>query len=178
MTFWVAGSISAALVPYWVNWLGQMYPELTVNLVITRSAATFVSVDALTHLASGDVWLDEWDRETRLSTTHLELERSAECFVVFPATLNSAMSLANGEAHSPALMCLQLTSKPVVIAPSFPGTNVLIEERLESLLKRPNLAFSEGVPAFSVGKQQWSGTSGLFLPLVIEELNRVFARIA
>lgn len=178
MVLWVTGSIGAALVPYWLNWLGQMYPNLTVNVVITRSAARFVSVEALTHLASGDVWVDDWDLQEGVSTTHLELERLADCFVVFPATLNSAMSLANGAAHSPALMCLQLTSKPVVLAPSFPGTNVLIEEKLDRLLQRPNVAISESVPAFSVGKQQWSGESGAFLPLVIDELNRVFSRIA
>lgn len=175
MVMWVTGSVSAALVPYWLNWLGQMYPDLSVSVVVTRSAARFVSIEALAHLASGEVWRDEWDAQGGTPTTHVELEQSADCFVVFPATLNSAMSLASGAAHSPALMCLQLTSKPVVVAPSFPGTNILIEDQLGRLVKRHNLALSEPVPAFSVGKKQWSGESGAFMPLVIEKLNHLFA---
>lgn len=171
--FWVTGAVGAALVPYWINWLGQMQQDLKVNLVVTDAASRFVSMDALSHMVTGEVWADRWDDQHGRSLSHLKLEQSADCFVVFPATLNSTMALAGGAAHSPALMCLQLTEKPVVVAPSFPGTNAVIREHLERLLTRPNVRLSQGVPAYSVGKRAWSGQSGAFLPLVIAELRQM-----
>jgi hypothetical protein len=112
-------------------------------------AERFVSVLALKSLVTEEVWRDGWDD---------------------PFTLNSTMALASGAAYSPALMCLQVTKKPIAVATSFPGTNEVIERQVEVLLSRPDVVLSEQVSAFSVGKAAWGGQTGAFMPLVIEAL--------
>lgn len=169
LLLWVTGSVNAAMLPYWLNWLRQFYPELRTNIIVTPSAERFVSVLALKQLVTGDVWRDSWD-DPLMPPSHIMLEEAVECFAVFPATLNSTMALASGAAYSPALMCLQLTKKPVAVAPSFPGSNNVIDQHLELLLSRPNVFLSEQVTAFSVSKAEWGGQTGAFMPLLIEAL--------
>lgn len=169
MLLWVTGSVNAAMLPYWLNWLRQIYPDLRTSVILTPAAERFVSVLALRNLVTGEVWRDSWD-DPLMPASHVVLEDAAQCFAIFPATLNSTMALASGAAYSPALMCLQVTKKPIALAPSFPGTNEVVEKHLEMLLSRPNVFLSEQVSAFSVGKGEWSGQTGAFMPLLIEAL--------
>ncbi|MBX9719222.1 MAG: hypothetical protein K2X36_10340 [Microbacteriaceae bacterium] len=169
----VTGSISAALVPYWLNWLRQMYPALVTHVTVTRSAERFVTVEALRHLVIGEVYRDDWDDANLPKSGHMALEEMAECFGVFPATVHTAMRLANGHCDSPTLYALQTTTKPIAIAPTFPGTNEVIESRMEALRTRPNVVVTGTVPAFSVSKQAWTAGTGFFMPLLLEALERL-----
>jgi hypothetical protein len=72
---------------------------------------------------------------------------------MFPATLDSVMRLAGGRSDSPMLMALQLTTRPIGIAATFPGMNEVIQEQIGRLPRRPNVVFSGEVPAFSVSKE-------------------------
>jgi len=170
LMLWVTGSVNAAMVPYWLNWLRQFYPEVKTSIFVTAMAERFVTVEALEQMVHGRVWRDAWDDDRLPVAPHVEIEEENDCFGVFPATLNSAMALASGATRSPALMVLQATSKPVVIAPTFPARNEVIDAHLDLLTRRSNVELSEEMPAFSVGKQQWSGSSGFFMPLVIQAL--------
>jgi hypothetical protein len=173
LTLLVTGSVNAALVPYWLHWLAQAYPNLETSVLVTRTAEQFVTIPALSALVTGDVWRDSWDEPKLPKSPHIELVQRSDCFAVFPATLHTTMRLAQGSCESPALMSLQLTRKPVVIAPSFPGTNEIIEHHRLLLSQRPNVAFSRAVPAFSVGQRSWGGETGFFLPLVLEKLEEL-----
>jgi len=177
LLLWATGSVNAAMLPYWLNWLRQMYPDLRTSVILTPSAERFVSVLALKSLVTGEVWRDSWD-DPVMPSSYVVLEEAAECFAVFPATLNSTMALASGAAYSPALMCLQVTKKPIAVAASFPGTNEVIERQLELLLSRPNVVLSEQVSAFSVGKAEWGGQTGAFMPLLIETLAAQISKAA
>ncbi|WP_326657352.1 CypD family RiPP peptide-cysteine decarboxylase [Streptomyces sp. NBC_00385] len=141
----VTGSISAALVPWWIHWLRQMNPDVVVNVSVSRSATQFVTVRALRHLANGQVWADSWEDPSLPPEVNSGQSGAAECFIVFPATLDTLMRLAQGRADSPALMMLQVTDRPIVIADTIPGSNEIVESNLKTLLLRPNVEFAPRV---------------------------------
>jgi hypothetical protein len=70
------------------------------------------------------------------------------------------------------MLTLQTTTKPVAIAQAFSGSSALIEHHIANLKTRPNIIFTETVPAFSVGKQSWDGRTGFFMPLLLRALER------
>jgi hypothetical protein len=98
----VTGSVNAVLVPYWLNWLRQMYPQLTTHLMVTRSAEQFIRGRALQALVTGTVRRDVWDDSEFPVGGHLEIDNSTDCYGVFPTTLDFAMRLAAGRSSTPA----------------------------------------------------------------------------
>lgn len=169
----VTGSINAALVPYWMNWLKQMSPTVTTSILLTPSAERFVTATALRHLVTGSVWRDNWDDPDLPSGTYVGLDESTDCYGVFPSTLDFAMRLASGRSNAPSLLALQTTTKPIGIAPSFPGSNEVIERQLKLLAARPNVAFTRSVPAYSLGRSDWAARTGFFLPLLLEAIENL-----
>ncbi len=173
----VTGSINAALVPHWLTWLRHLYPDVVSSIVVTRSAERFVTLDALRAITTGSVWRDSWDEELP-GGSYMGLETEADAFGVFPATLDFAMRLASGFTNTPMLMTLQCTEKPIGIASTFPGTNPVIEAQLALLRNRPNLRFVETMPAFSLGKGAWAGSTGFHLPALLQTLQQLVSERA
>jgi phosphopantothenoylcysteine decarboxylase/phosphopantothenate--cysteine ligase len=137
-------------------------------------AKEFVTLRALRTLATGSVWTDDWSDPDLPESAHIAIAEISECFAVFPATLNITMKLAQGLTDTPALMALQLTKAPVVLASAFPGENEVITQHIETLKRRPNLALAEPVEAFSTGTGQWGrGQTGFFMPNVLQALERL-----
>lgn len=170
LTLVVTGSINAALVPYWLNWFNNAYPEILINVIITPTAERFVTFDALKHLISGQVWRDRWDDPGLPGGSHMGFDDLTAGFGVFPSTLDYAMRLASGRSNSPSLMALQLSDKPIAIAASFPAMNPLLSENLKKLTLRKNVAFTANVSAYSVSRKNWSGQTGFFMPLLAQKL--------
>ena len=170
LTLIVTGSINAALVPYWLNWFRNAYPAVLVNIIITSTAERFVTFDALKHLTNGEVWRDSWDDPRLPGGSHMGFDDLTAGFGVFPSTLDYAMRLASGRSDSPSLMALQLSNKPIAMAASFPGMNPLLSENLKKLMLRKNIAFTGNVSAYSVGRKDWSGQTGFFMPLLMQAL--------
>lgn len=169
LTLGISGSVNAALVPHWLLWMRHLYPHVRTDVVVTRSAERFVTVEALQLIATGTVWRDSWD-ETLPDGSWSGIESNTTAYAVFPATLDLAMRLANGSTNTPLLMALQCTSKPIVLAPAFPGSNEIVETRLDDLQLRPNVALVDDMPAYSLGSKSWSGRTGFLLPAVLQLL--------
>ncbi|MEV5985545.1 flavoprotein [Streptomyces sp. NPDC052051] len=174
--FVVTGSINAALVPFWMHWLRQSFPLITSDILLTRSAQRFVTKEALCRLVGGHVWTDDFDDPALPRSAHVEIQEKADGFAVFPATLDFAMRLAAGDCSSPATMTLQITDKPIVLATAFPGSNPVIEDNMSRLLRRPNIALSETVAAYSVGKKKWDGETGFHMPSVLQKFGTMFGQ--
>ncbi|MEV5882771.1 CypD family RiPP peptide-cysteine decarboxylase [Streptomyces sp. NPDC052020] len=149
----VTGSISAALVPWWIHWLRELHPGLTVNVSVTQSATRFLAVRSLRHLANGQVWIDSWDEPELPPEVNAGESGSSECFILFPATLDTLMRLAQGRADSPALLMLQVTERPIVIADTLPGSNEIIESNVRTLRLRPNVGFAPRVTGVRAGSR-------------------------
>jgi len=138
----VSGSISASLVPWWINWLRFTTPDVVVNVSVSKRAAAFVSVEAVRTLANGEVWTDDWESPDLTHSWRDGQTGSSECIIVFPATLDTVMRLAQGRTDSPSLMMMQITELPIVLADVFPAANQVIEHWSDILLTRPNVAFA------------------------------------
>lgn len=171
----VTGSISAALVPWWLHWLRELHADLVVNVSVTRSATRFVTVRALRHLANGQVWSDSWDDPELPPEVNTGESGASECFLLFPATLDTLMRLAQGRADSPALLMLQVTNRPIVIADTLPGGNEIVQRHVEALGLRPNVGFAPRVTGVRAGSRA-KAEVGFNLPGAITVANEMLKR--
>ncbi len=140
----------------------QGFPFRSVQFVITGSA----------NAALVPNWLLWMHHVLPQVTTHAVLTAAAECFAVFPATLNTLMKLAGGLSDSPALLALQTTRKPIWVAPALPGTNEVIDRRLDELRRRSNVVFAATGPAVSVVHGA-TGETGFDLPGVLSAITQL-----
>jgi phosphopantothenoylcysteine synthetase/decarboxylase len=171
----VTGSISAALVPWWIHWLRELHADLTVHVSVTRSAERFLAVRSLRHLANGRVWTDSWDDPGLPPEINSGKSGGSECFLVFPATLDTLMRLAQGRADSPALMMLQVTTLPIVIADTLPGSNEIVESNLRTLRLRSNIAFAPRVTGVRAGTRS-AAEVGFNLPGALTVANEMVGK--
>ena len=133
LTVVCTGALYASMVPWWIARARVTMPQLDLRIVVTRSAARFVSIDALTMFSGRPATLDEWP--DRVSTApHVELVEWSDAFAVYPASAHSIARLATGITDTPSLLALQCTRAPIAVAPSLP------EGSLESPAMRRNLA--------------------------------------
>lgn len=114
----VTGSISAADSPFWVRWLRSAYPQLSLQVVVTPTAAGFVSTAALASASGGEVVADRWPDNGR--ALHVEWAAWAHAIVVYPATLDYLSRFSHGSGGSPSLLAAQCSTAPVVLAPALP----------------------------------------------------------
>ncbi|GAB3955040.1 CypD family RiPP peptide-cysteine decarboxylase [Streptomyces sparsus] len=167
----ITGSISAALVPWWIHWLRELHPGLVVNVSVTPAASRFLALRALRHLANGKVWLDSWEDSQTPPEVNSGRSGDSECFLIFPATLDTVMRLAQGRADSPALLMLQVTDAPIVIADTFPGANEIVESHLQTLKLRPNVEFAPRVNGVRASNRS-TAEVGFNLPGALSVANR------
>nr|QBA31013.1 SinD [Streptomyces sp.] len=168
----ITGSISAALVPWWVHWLRELHPNLVVNVSVTPAASRFLAVRSLQHLANGTVWTDSWDEPDTPREVNSGRSGCSECFLIFPATLDTVMRLAQGRADSPALLMLQVTDAPIVIADTFPGTNEIVESHVQALKLRRNVEFAPRVSGVRASNRS-TAEVGFNLPGAITVANKM-----
>lgn len=170
----VSGSISSSLVPWWINWLRFTTPDVVVNVSVSPRATSFVSIDALRALANGEVWEDSWDTPGLAHSWRDGRTGASECILVFPATLDTVMRLAQGRADSPALMMLQITELPIVVADVMPASNPVIEQWTDLLSTRPNVAFAPRIETPRADDRTMT-TSGFNLPGALAVANERIA---
>ncbi|MFJ9572249.1 flavoprotein [Streptomyces bacillaris] len=115
-----SGALSAAHLPFWVNWLRAAYPGLELRVLLTRSAERFVAPGALAALSGREVVRDVWPQGPVVHAPHVELAEWADAVVVHPASFHFMSRLALGLADTPAMLALQCTRVPVALAPSLP----------------------------------------------------------
>ncbi|MEV2274260.1 flavoprotein [Nocardiopsis sp. NPDC049922] len=161
-----SGSMHAAYLPGELTWLRTAFPDLAVQVVLTRSAHRFVTPTALGMITGRDVIPDTWPDEPVSEAVHVRLTEWADAAVVFPASLNFLARLALGLADSPALLALQCTRAPIVVAPSVPsgGWNTPVSERhTDALARRGNVAVVPPVPvrSWTTGRDDGHGAAPL-----------------
>ncbi|MDG4827768.1 flavoprotein [Solwaraspora sp. WMMD1047] len=175
------GAISIVQLPFWLNWLKTSYPELAVQVVLTRSGERFVSrhaVSALTQLVPID---DRWPEEPQPDAIHVRLAEWSDAVVVYPACLNFISRLAVGLADTPALLALQCTTAAIGIAPSLPpgaDQNPVVVENLKRLAERRNVVVAPTQPATSLttGRRDAAGAAPLWT--LIESVERLRVELA
>ncbi|MCX4673515.1 flavoprotein [Streptomyces sp. NBC_01381] len=157
------GALAVMHLPFWMNWLHVNYPDLDVQLALTRSAERFVSREGLTVMGSREVIADVWPDQPETSALHVRLADWPDAVAVYPAGMDFISRMAAGAANTPVLMALQCTRAPVVIAPSLPPhaeLNPALQDNLRRLGERPNTSVAPGQP----GRSSTSGDKVLMAP--------------
>ncbi|MBI3820721.1 MAG: hypothetical protein HY286_18685 [Planctomycetes bacterium] len=93
---------------------------VAVRVILTKSAARLVSPILFRAITSNAASTSEWDADAEAPMLHIDLAKSADLFLVAPASANTIGSLANGLAAdllSTAALALD-PATPRAIAPA------------------------------------------------------------
>ncbi|MEW9551193.1 flavoprotein [Nonomuraea sp. NPDC050783] len=177
----VTGSLGAAFLPFWINWLRHSYPALDVRVVVSRGAERFVTRQSIASLIGKDVPLDAWPEAAGPDSPHVDYATWPDAVLVYPATYHFLGRFAGGLADSPMLLALQCTSAPIGIAPALPpgatGSYAYRRHRA-AIAERPNVVVADPVPATSAHTGKRDGTAAAPLSLLIERLAGLCAQRA
>ena len=116
--FGVTGSIAVYKAAEWVRELSKAGAEVTV--VMTESAARFVSSLTFSALSGRRVYTGMFETDAGEEMTHITLARECDLFIIAPATAQSIARLAYGFADD-LLSTLALACKAKVLV--FPAMN-------------------------------------------------------
>lgn len=112
------GSVSAMYLPAWMSWFSETHPEANLRILLTPSAQGFLGLSALGAFAER-IEFDTW-KNHETESYHVELQQWADAFIIYPATAHYIARFALGACDSPAMLALQSTSAPILIAPALP----------------------------------------------------------
>lgn len=165
------GSISAAFLPYWVNWMRAALPRTGVRLVLTPTGARFVSAEALAALLGAPVETDSWQSGESAAAPHVDLASWADCVLVHPCTFSYLARLAQGSGDSPSMLALQSTRAPVVLCPALPpgaADGWAYRQHLAALEDRGTVTVLPPVPARSVTTRERDAGAPALFPAAVE----------
>ncbi|MGK9460095.1 flavoprotein [Streptomyces sp. G6] len=175
------GSASAVDLPSWLGWLRATHPALETQVVLTRSAERFVTLQAATAAAGRVALRDSWPDDPTVSVRHVELAEWAEAVVVYPATLAFTARFAQGHADSPGLLAAQCTGAPVGLAAALPpggADSHAYRMHTEALRARPNVVVLPPVPGLSQTTGRMDSWAPGLLPDLLTRLERRRAALA
>lgn len=121
----VTGAIAAASMPTQLEAIRSWYPEVNVRILITESAASFVTSTMLRVAGRTQVFGPGWfDGPGDFHVPHRQLAAWADAVVVMPASGNTVAKLACGIGDSLALATIQDAECLVVIVPAVSPGNL------------------------------------------------------
>jgi phosphopantothenoylcysteine decarboxylase/phosphopantothenate--cysteine ligase len=112
----VSGGIAAYKVHELIRLLRRA--GILVRVVMTRSAAQFVTPLSLQALSEDKVYTELFSLTDESEMGHIQLSRQADLVVVAPASANIIAAMTMGLADDLATTLLLATDKPVLIAPA------------------------------------------------------------
>ncbi|GAA2558845.1 MULTISPECIES: flavoprotein [Streptomyces] len=175
------GSASSVDLPGWLGWLRATHPDLETQVVLTRSAERFVTLQAVTGITGRVALRDSWPDDPTVSVRHVELAEWAEAMVVHPATLAFTARFAQGLADSPALLAVQCTRAPVGLAPALPpggADSHAYRMHAAALEARPNVVVLPPVPGHSQTTGRMDSWAPGMLPDLLTRLERCRTALA
>ena len=118
----ITGGISAYKVPDIASKLCQL--DAKVDVVMTESAAKFITPLTLQSITGRQVYTDMWQPVPGFKACHVALAEMADLILIAPATANTIAKLACGMADD-LLSCTVLATKAPVIISSAMNDNML-----------------------------------------------------
>jgi phosphopantothenoylcysteine decarboxylase/phosphopantothenate--cysteine ligase len=112
----VTGGIAAYKSPDLVRRLRERGAE--VQVVMTRSAAEFITATTFQAVSGKPVRTDLWDPAAEAAMGHIELARWADLVIVAPATADFLARLAAGRADDLLSTLCLATEAPIAVAPA------------------------------------------------------------
>ena len=112
----ISGGIAAYKTPELVRRLKDHGAD--VQIVMTASAAEFVTETALQAVSGRPIRNNLWDKEAEAAMSHIELARWANAVLIAPATAEIIARLAGGGAPDLLTTLCLATEAPIAIAPA------------------------------------------------------------
>jgi len=129
-----------------------------VEVVMTESAARFVTPLTLRNITGRPVVTDMFELSSEYSVEHIALAEAADVVVIAPATANTIAKIAAGIADN-MLGCVVLATKaPVIIAPAMNDNmfqNPVTQENLAKLKARGFTIIDPAHGRLASGKMGW-----------------------
>lgn len=125
-----------------------------VHVIMTKSAAEFITPLTLQTLSRNPVHIDTFDERDPEVVTHIHLADHADLIVIAPATANFMAKLANGHADDMLSTTLLAATCPILIAPAM---NVhmyehpAVVENMERLASRGAMFIEPGTGQLACG---------------------------
>ena len=133
----ITGGIAAYKTPELVRRLRERGAD--VQIVMTSSAAEFVTETALQAVSGRPIRSNLWDKEAEASMSHIELARWADVVLIAPATAEIMARLASGAAADLLTTLCLATEAPIAIAPAMNHvmwSNPAVQSNRETLEQR------------------------------------------
>lgn len=150
----VTGSIAAYKAADIVSRLRKRGVETRV--ILTESGAQFITPLTLETLSANPVITDMFHRETPWEVEHISLARSADVFLIAPASANFLAKAAAGIADDMLTTTLLAASAPVLIAPAMNShmfLNPAVQHNIEILSRRGFTFIEPGLGTLACGDQ-------------------------
>ncbi|CAD5990950.1 flavoprotein [Agreia sp. COWG] len=154
------GALGAAFTPSWMGWLTQAAPQTEFRVVLTPSACQFVGLTALQAFLRAAPIVDSWSEAGR-EPLHVALGQWADGYLVHPASMSFVSRLCAGLCDSPALLAIQGSNAPVMVAASAPPGFVdtpVWRGYQRALEERPNVTLLPPVQGASAYEPTLSGS--------------------
>ena len=127
-----------------------------VEVVMTESAARFVTPLTLRSITGRPVVTSMWELDSEFSIEHVALAEAADVVVIAPATANTIAKLAGGIADDMLTCTVLATRAPVIVAPAMNDnmyTNPVTQDNLARLKSRGFVVVGPGYGRLASGKQ-------------------------
>ena len=112
----ISGGIAAYKAPDLVRRLRERGAE--VQIVMTNSAAEFVTETALQAVSGRPLRSNLWDKDAEAAMSHIELARWADLVLIAPATAEVMARIVSGAAPDLLTTVCLATEAPIAIAPA------------------------------------------------------------
>ncbi len=119
----------------------------TVDVILTREAAQFVTALAFRSLTHRPVVTDMFDPQSELAVEHVALAQKADILVIAPATAHSLARLAHGLADDALTTTALATQAPLLLAPAMDAhmwDNPATQENMARLRERGAIVVGPG----------------------------------
>ncbi len=110
-----------------------------VNVIMTKSAQEFVRPLTFQVMSGNLVVTDMYDPIDHWDTTHIDLGKNADVFVIVPATANIIGKIASGIADDMLSTTVMVATCPIIIAPAMNTAmyeNPFVQENIKKLEKK------------------------------------------
>ena len=172
----MTGSVGAVAVPQYLFLLRKTFAR-EIRVMMSRAAQKFLSPYVLRLFSDHRVYTDTFESTDEIKVPHIELTRSAELFLIMPATANIIGKAANGICDDLISTSIVACQAPVVFVPSMNEamwSNKAVQVNLQRLKTLGYLVLEPTYGYEITDMKQTFGAMPAFASL-LEQLNQIIA---
>ena len=159
-----SGAIATSLLPQWLLILRQ-FGRYEFRVVLTPSAARFVSTSAISAINGGPVYTDDdaFPPDGTVTPPHLGLATWADVILFVPATYNSLTKVKLGIADNLLLTVIAFSESPVIAVPAISpaiAKKEIYKEMIAALKERGMGFVVPGGPTIEVSSGEYTTQAG------------------